>query len=303
MTRVDLALARDGEVNSHNFQRLGYTRLSWGVYGRTPEAPGLDRYQARHLGFMTHVRAVLAAYAGTPVALHGPTALQVLGVELPETLEDWQTCHLAVPPDAYRPARHGVVAHRSERFGIWKHVSGLPVQHPVDHWVQLAGAAMDELVEVGDGLMRRQNPLLTPAQVRRRLDELAGVAGVVAVRRAMRWVVPGTDALYETRTRMIMLRAGLPMPEVNLPVHVRSTGRTYHLDMGYKAERVGVEFDGRVHDGARQRAIDAARRLDLQTEGWFLVTVTASQLANPTQFLGPIEQALAMRRAGLDRVW
>jgi very-short-patch-repair endonuclease len=99
-----------------------------------------------------------------------------------------------------------------------------------------------------------------------------------------------------------MVRAGLPTPEVNLPVAVQSAGTVYHVDMGYRVERIGVEFDGAVHVGnRRQMEIDAMRRRHLQDDGWLIITVTATQLAAPGPFLRSIEQALILRRS--VRAW
>jgi len=296
MNNADLKIARSGEVTCHNFARLGYKRLTWGVYGPPVDTLGADNFEARRQRFVQRVRAVIAAYQGTSVALHGCTGLQVLGVALPESAEDWDNIHLCVPIGVSRPRRRGVVAHATSRLDIWRMVRGVPVLHPVDLWVQLRGLTQDELVEVGDGLVRRQRPLLTIAQLRKRLDELAGAHGVEPVRRVARFVTPGTDSMYETRVRMLIVRAGLPTPVVNLPAPVPSIGRTYHLDMGYEEERIGVEFDGRIHVGdGRQMDIDAARHRDLQDAGWFIIRVTASHLSDPRQFLRPLERALIMR--------
>ena len=115
----------------------------------------------------------------------------------------------------------------------------------------------------------------------------------------MKWVVPGTDSLYETRTRLVFVRAGLPVPAVNLPVRCYN-GFTYHVDMGYEVEKVAVEFDGQVHVGdKRQMEIDAARRNDIQGEGWFMITVTAQMLEHPVDLVRTVEAALVMRRAAL----
>jgi len=291
---TDLKLARSGEVTSRNFHRLGFERLSWGVYGHRPDTSAVSEYEARRLRFLTMVRASLASYEGSPVVLHGATALQMLGVALPAHLEDWETCHVVVPRGKYRPTRQGVVGHRVRgEVTVWRLVGGLPGMHPVDHWAQLRDASRSDLIEVGDGLVRRQHPLLTIAQMDRRLRELAGAPGVKSLRRAMLQVLPGTDSIYETRTRLIMTNAGLPCPKVNPAV--RAGWRTYHLDMAYLTERIGIEFDGRGHGQTDQIDIDAERRRHLQDEGWLIINVTAKHLIDPTEFIRSVERALVLR--------
>jgi len=101
---------------------------------------------------------------------------------------------------------------------------------------------------------------------------------------------------------MIMFRHRLPQPAVNLPVKIRSTGFVYHVDMGYKEEQVGVEFDGADHVGdSRQMDIDVARRRDLQDEGWIIINVTAAHLKDPGPFIRSVEQALILRRSAKHR--
>jgi len=296
MDTSELKFARSGEVTCHNYVRRGYQRLTWGVYGHpidTSEAD--DEYQARRLRFIQKVRAVTAAYRDVPIALHGSTGLQVLGVALPKSAEDWDNCHLSVPKGASRPRRVGVIPHSLTTLASWTTVQGMPVPNPVDLWVQLRGLTEDELVEVGDGLVRRKRPLMKMDQLRRRLDELAGIPGIEPVRQAARFVLPRTDSIYESRVRMIIVRAGLPTPAVNLPVPVPMVGYTYHIDMAYKEQRIGVEYDGKDHGKDHQIDVDAARHRDLLDAGWFVIVVTATQLGHPEQFLRPLERALIMR--------
>jgi hypothetical protein len=153
-------------------------------------------------------------------------------------------------------------------------------------------------VEVSDGLMRRQHPLLTQSDFTQRLLQLEGATGIKALRRIQRWVKPGTDSLYETRTRMILIRSGLPCPEVNFAVWCPSAGRTYHVDMAYPSAKVAVEYDGAVHVGDRRHMeIDAFRRRDLQEAGWIVITVTSAQLRRPDTLVRSVETALILRHA------
>jgi len=285
-------------VTWRNHERLGYDRLTHGVYGRLAVGPGESDY--RQARFLAQVRAVVAAYAGREVLLYGPTALQVLGVALPTRLEDWQRCHLLVPDGSYRPARRGVVAHRTANLPPqWRATGdGLRLAHPVDHWLQLHGTD-DELIEVADGLLRRRHPVIDLADFTRRLGELSGTPGVKTARRLVRWVVPGTDSPPETRLRLLLVRAGLPQPVVNLPVFCRAVGAQYYLDLAYPAVKVAVEYDGVVHVGNRtQMEADAQRRRDLQDAGWLIITVTARQMAAPVEVVRSVETALVLRRAG-----
>lgn len=298
LTTGDLHASCDHRITAANHRRLGYDRLTWGVYGHWPSTDGSSTTKSLRDRLLTHVRAVMAAYPSMTTVLYGPTAFHLMGVALPERLQDWTHCHLLIGGTVHRPRRQGVIAHRTalDISCTWR-VDGLPLLHPVDHLLHLRGATDDEMVEVSDGLLRRQGPLLTRARVDQRLLQLTGATGVKQVRRIQRWIRPQTDSLYETRTRMVLIRAGLPCPEVNQPVWCPMSGRTYHLDMAYPRQKIGVEYDGAVHVGdRRQMEIDAARRRDLQDEGWMIITVTASQLRDPRRLAQSVEAALVVRR-------
>ena len=294
-------LARDGQVTHRNFSHLGYQRLIRGVYGHLPDTTGLDEWESQRVAFLTRVHAVMAACRGQNVVLFGVTALQVMGVALPRRLQDWDRCHILVPVDGPRLIRKPVVAHRClYPTSVWGRCSGLPVPHPVEQWLQLRGATIDELIEVGDGFLRRRDSLLTVEEMGTKLAELSGRPGVKKATAAMKWVRPNTDSLYETRTRMLLVRAGLPEPTVNLEVFCPNVGRLFHVDLGYEREKIAVEYDGAVHVGSRtQMEIDANRRRILQDEGWVIITVTADQLRNPTDVIRSVENALILRRTAL----
>ena len=179
---------------------------------------------------------------------------------------------------------------------VWRRFEGLPVQHPVDHWLQIPAATKDELIQIGDGFVRRRSPLLTPDGITRRLSELGRTRGVARVRQAMTMVRAGTDSIAETRTRLTLIHGGLPEPAVNPPVWCQAVGVEYHVDMGYDYAKLAVEYDGRDHGiDPQQMAIDADRRRNLQDEGWLIITVTAAQLARPAGMLRSVENALILR--------
>jgi len=294
-----LELTRDGRINCNNYVWRGYDRVTHGVYARRDTAQPTDEWAAQRAQWFTKVRSIMALYSGKPVVLYGPSALQVLGVQLPERLQDWTAVHLMVDDQKRRTERCDVTWHTSSKpLKIWRLIHGLPVLNPVDHWLQLKGAKLNDMVEVGDGFLRRQNPLLTIDEMRDRLAELKMIHGVKLARRAMTLVRAGTDSLYETRIRLLLVKAGLPTPDVNLAVWCPIANKWYHPDMAYKEAQLAVEFDGQVHVGSREQMdIDALRRRQLQDAGWLIITITSSQLRNPSDFIRSVKMALALRTA------
>jgi len=292
-----IQLARDGVVTRRNCHRIGFDRVLRGAYGAKPADAGQGEWAARRYVWRQKVKAVVALYVGKQIYLYGPTALQMLGVQLPERLQDWSRVHILVDDPSRRPKRTDVVAHCDRLVHEpWRIVEGALLLHPVDHWLQMTNATLNEMVEIGDGFVRRRSPLLTLEQMGDRLDQLSGARGVRLARRAFKLVRPGTDSIWETRTRMVMVDAGLPAPAVNPPVWCPLIGATYHVDMGYVESKTGVEFDGLGHVGdAAQMRIDVDRRRDLQDAGWLIISVTAAGLRQPQDFLRSVENALIMR--------
>ena len=95
-------------------------------------------------------------------------------------------------------------------------VRGVPVTAPVDTWCQLSTVLeLDALIEAGDALVRRKHPLATMAELRAGVSHYAGQRGAKKLREALTQVRPRTDSAKETATRLVIVRAGLPEPEVN----------------------------------------------------------------------------------------
>jgi len=234
---------------------------------------------------------------------YGPTALQIMSVALPNRLEDWDEVHIVVNDRDTRPHRNGVIAHwTSLPLKPWRKIRGFPVLHPIEHWLQIDHATADEMTEIGDGFLRRKNPYLTSEEMQRRLDSLHGMRGVRRAREAMRLVRAGTDSIYESKTRLVLVRAGLPSPDVNPPIWCPVMGFEYHVDMAYPAAKIAIEFDGRVHADDQQRAVDADKTRNLQELGWMVITVTAQQLRTPDSFVRSVENALIFRMHNIQKL-
>ena len=289
----------DTAVNHRNYQRLGYVQLLRGIYAPALQPTG-NQYTDRRQLWLAKAKAALAHYAdGNPV-LWGPSALQAMGVALPSGAEDWDQVHILVDYPKGRSQRDGVVSHDGlAGRPIWRYCNGLPVLHPVDHWLQMAGLSDDDMILIGDGFLRRKNPLLTKQDMLDRLAQLEGHHGVKQARRVIKLVREGTDSIYESKTRLVLYRAGLPMPQVNPAVWCEPIDYYYHVDLGYIEEQVGIEFDGQVHVGdTHQMNIDADRRRHLQDAGWIIINVTAARLREPAELIRSVENALILRRTG-----
>jgi hypothetical protein len=120
---------------------------------------------------------------------------------------------------------------------------------------------------------------LMPAEV----DELAirhrGTRGVVQLREVVSLMDGGAESPQETRTRLLLVRAGLPKPTTQIVVLDDFGIQFARIDMGFEDCLVGVEYDGPQHwtDPARRTA-DIDRYAELTAKGWRIVRVSSELL-------------------------
>ena len=105
-----------------------------------------------------------------------------------------------------------------------------------------------------------------------------GARGIRKLRRALDLVDGGAESPQETRLRLLLVQAGLPRPDTQIPVteNLRVVRR---IDMGWPKWTVGVEYDGEQHfTGAEDYANDIDRLEFLANRGWTIIRVSARQL-------------------------
>ncbi len=114
---------------------------------------------------------------------------------------------------------------------------------------------------------------LTPSEVQPLIDRHAGVRGLVQLREVIELMDAGAVSPQETRTRLVLVDAGLPRPETQIWVD------DWRIDMGYEIFKVGVEYDGEQHwTDPRVRANDIERHAQLLARGWVIIRVSADML-------------------------
>ena len=201
--------------------------------------------------------------------------------------------HLNLPP--HRQMRvEGVDARRTQSTQVVR-VDGRLVTSAAQTFCELAtDLDLVELVVLGDSLVHRG--AATEHQLRTHSSRYRGKQAPLA-RRAARLVRAGVESPRETRSRLLAVLAGLPEPEVNLVFRYPSGEVRYRLDMGYRAQRVGFEYDGRQHaESTKQWQWDITRRRWFETEGWALITVTDHDLyGQPGEALAVLVSRLRAR--------
>lgn len=120
-----------------------------------------------------------------------------------------------------------------------------------------------------------------------------GVRGLRRMQQALVLVDPGAASPQETRLRLLLIDAGLPPPETQIPI-VANYRTVAFVDMGWEQLKVAVEYDGDHHRSSRRQYVRDQRRLKaLEDCGWIVVRVIAED--RPEDVVRRVREALLRR--------
>jgi len=120
-----------------------------------------------------------------------------------------------------------------------------------------------------------------------------GARGVRQLRAILPRIDSGAASPKETWLRLLLIDAGLPAPETQIPVQEnwRLVGV---LDMGWEKYKVAAEYDGDQHRTSRRQYVRDMRRLKgLEGLGWIVIRVIAED--KPDDVVRRVRQALRRR--------
>jgi hypothetical protein len=202
--------------------------------------------------------------------------------------------HVTTVRPARTPRTRGVAGHHTEEpLELTMH-RGLLIPGPADVWRSLSSQlSVDELIIAGDGLVCRQDPLATMAQLRRAVALNAGRRGNLSLRAAFEQVRPRTDSQRETTLRLLIVRAGLPEPEVNGRL-TPDGERERFGDLVFRPWRVVLEYEGIHHQLSREAYLDDIDRFGELSPLWRFVRVAKEH--TPADILS--RTTAALREAG-----
>jgi very-short-patch-repair endonuclease len=133
---------------------------------------------------------------------------------------------------------------------------------------------------------------LAPSHIQPLIDRHHGVRGLVQLRDVLTVMDAGAESPQETRTRLVLVDAGLPKPRTQIWVD------DWRIDMGYDEFKVGVEYDGEQHwTIPLVRANDVDRHAELLARGWVIVRVSADMLRYRPHVI-VLRVCAALREAG-----
>jgi hypothetical protein len=137
------------------------------------------------------------------------------------------------------------------------------------------------------------------------LDAGSRTRGTRSARRVVLAADPRSESVGESRSRALMMDAGLPLPDLQVEVRRPDSRLVGRCDFGWRGPRLLGEFDGQVKYGRLLRpgqtpgdaVFEEKRREDaLRDEGWGVVRWVWSDLAVPTALVSRWVRALARSR-------
>ncbi|MEW1954817.1 hypothetical protein [Terrabacter sp. NPDC080008] len=224
-----------------------------------------------------------AVAAGTDFAFSHVTAAQLLGIPLPYAVEEDCRVHIVTSTAANRIRRPEVVGHRGLETREVLEVDGLPVVAPADTWADLGEfvgpgkpVGLDDLIAAGDAVA---NLVGGTAPLRRAVERRVRPRGKVTLTYAIPRIRPKSWSPMETRSRLMVVRAGLPEPVHNADILSPSGEWLGCGDLVWEEQKVVGEYQGvEFHTRLKDRARDGIRRARAERGGWAVVEVTAKDV-------------------------
>ncbi|OBA59227.1 hypothetical protein A5647_18055 [Mycobacterium sp. 1100029.7] len=132
-----------------------------------------------------------------------------------------------------------------------------------------------------------------------KVEDVLGVAhghprspGLRRLESALELVDAGAQSPRESYLRLLLIDAGLPRPQTQIPVFGADNMPVAYLDLGWEDYMVAVEYDGDQHRTDRRQYVNDIRRLEMLEEiGWTVVRVIAED--TPAVILRRVRAAIA----------
>lgn len=105
----------------------------------------------------------------------------------------------------------------------------------------------------------------------------SGRRGIRQARHALQFVDPGAESPRETWLRLLLIRAGFPVPTTQIPIRNEYGVLVASLDMGWEDLKIAAEYDGDHHRMDRRQFNTDIRRAEILNElGWIHIRVTVA---------------------------
>lgn len=215
----------------------------------------------------------LAASLAVPdgVQLSHVSRLQQLELDVGDT----RPVHFTVAGDLHI-AMDGVALHRTKVLPPLDDVGVTPAAAFVQY---CATARLIDAIRVGDWLAHRRH--LTILEVAEVAQAQRWRPGALQALRVLRHLDAGSRSLPESEVRVMMIFAGLPVPEVNVPITIGDE-LIGIVDLLVRVVMLAVEYEGRQHaEDVRQFNRDIERYASFRRNGVEYLQITHEMRKRP----------------------
>ncbi len=305
-------LLDDGPFTRRTAEARGFSEKELSALCRSGELirPSKGLYLPAQLGDDIDARAAAISLVLPPgAALARESAAWLMGIDV-RPPGRWQAAPLLeclVPWGAHRPRRADLNAFISDLPGDdVVDVGGIPCTAPSRTALDLARyrprfmglGAVDAFTHAG---------LTSVAELEAAARPLKGHRFIRRAREVIDLCEPRTESMGESWTRLRVIEAGLPRPQVQISLRDAHGREVFRLDMGLVEEKVGIEYDGVAHHRRtpEQRAHDDARRAEIKARfGWSTVAATGEEVLGMRPVLeGAVMELLGISMEVRRRVW
>ena len=281
--------AIDAGVSPGRLRRTDLVRPAWGVRALRPDETLLDRCGS------------LAVRLPAEAVYSHSTAAMLLGAPLPARVERDSVLHVTVARGRRAVDAEGIVGHQLTMSpSDVTEFQGLRMTTPARTWCDLASLLrLDELVAVGDYLIRRGTPLATSGELHSAAIRQVSRIGRQKRMTALPLLSDRAESAAESRLRVLLVLAGFDDLLVNEPVYDDAGRFLARPDLRMRRAPVIVEYEGDYHRTDRAQWMKDISRVErLQSHGWHVVRVTADDLAHPQALLFRLKRVLAQLSPG-----
>lgn len=226
----------------------------------------------------------------------GATAAALWRLPLPGVIEAdaWAAPQIGVPQHEARVRRVGVIGHRlAIDDGDVRFTNGVRMLSPARTWIDVSRAlSPSRLLALTDALISRRRPLASLAELTDMHERFRGGRGSRARERALELADERAESPRESMLRMVLVDAGLPVPESNVEIWDGSRF-VARVDLLYRECGLIIEYDGDHHRDPDQWSRDQIRRAELESLGYRYTTVTRRDFDDPVALVRRIRRLLA----------
>jgi hypothetical protein len=280
------------------------------THGLQKPDPRADAYEKRRFEAVQKARIYASRMRDCEFFSHETAAL-IWGAPLALAARDGApdvAPHVSVFRGHAIPRAKGIHGHRvaAELARIVTH-DGLCVTSPASAWAMLGQLPLYDLVALGDYFVRvwrddgyfRGNAGTPPLATIEELDAAARAGrrvGIRSLRQALPLIRTDSWSRTESWTRLVIVHAGLPEPQLNRDFYDEHGVHLACIDLAYPEYKVAIEYLGQFHGAQYARDIERIERM--RAAGWNVIQVSSTLL-----FRNPAELARRVRSALTERGW